>query len=1116
MAINEEARIPVYLNDEQAKSALKNLQNEADKWRKKMHEAMAGGDMKGMKDAEREMKKASKEASKFRKATFDTNQILNNLSTAKPKELKQAIRELTREQDKYNRGTKEYIAYGKKIRLVRAEMGKVTNELRAQRSLVGRVADGFNKYFGMATAVVASFAGATFTIKSATEAYAKHDDVLSDVMKTTGQTKEEVKELNKELTNIDTRTSRENLNKIAEEGGRIGIAKDEILDFVRVMDIANVALGDSFQGGTEEIANMLGKLKFLYKETKSMDLGKSYLSIASAINELGAEGVASEQNIAEFTTRIGALPSVLKPTIADTFALGAGFEESGIKAEIASRAYSIVLNRAATETDKFAAVMKMSTAEVEAMINTNPVDFFFAFAESLKGMNATETARTLDELKVNANGANKVIGAAANNTDRFRELLLLSNQAFGEANSVIEEFTVKNTNAQAKLEKARKVYADMQLELGERLAPAYASVIHKGSAMLKMLGATVEFLFDNRKALILAAVAIGSYTVAVNAANWATKIYNALTTAATAITKGFNTAVKTSPVGLIISLLTTAATAFYLFGQKADSAKKSQKEFNDEVARGNELLGQSKTLEERASIVKNLSKEQLETLKSDLAMQIREEENFHATLLQKLKKHLEDDSTLKELYERRNQAGLTEIQKININAQIAARQRMLSRELEDENKTNLQRLNNLKAHQARVAAELKTRPKDATEQTGGTPSTFPDLKKSLETAFAQEQNLLKEQFLQKTISQAQYNQALYVLEMAHLTAVRDLHIKNGEDITAIDSQILDKKLAWTKQIDAMLTTSETVSDKLLQEEGNMFDAIDKQMEKHVADYKKAADDKADATIDSERRAFEFEQEINDARQDLKAEYINAVGEVSGALSSMFEEGSAAQIAMLAIEKAAAIAQIIFQTGIANAKAVAASPLTAGQPWVTINTVSAGASIAAIVATTVGQISKSNKNKKTKGMADGGFAGHTGPGGKYEEAQLVQLHKDEYVLPKEGTQNPQIRPIIDIMEIARRNGSLARLDLRQIVQAIPAKQYAQGGFASTPAGSTSYSPPLGGDAAGRGGNTDPELTALIRENIKTMKELQKLKVSLSLETFEREHGKYINIKQTSGL
>ena len=57
--INQEARIPVYINDEQAKSALKNLQAEADKWRKKMFEAMSTGDLKNMKEAERELKKVN-------------------------------------------------------------------------------------------------------------------------------------------------------------------------------------------------------------------------------------------------------------------------------------------------------------------------------------------------------------------------------------------------------------------------------------------------------------------------------------------------------------------------------------------------------------------------------------------------------------------------------------------------------------------------------------------------------------------------------------------------------------------------------------------------------------------------------------------------------------------------------------------------------------------------------------------------------------------------------------------------------------------------------------------------------------------------------------------------
>lgn len=262
------------------------------------------------------------------------------------------------------------------------------------------------------------------------------------------------------------------------------------------------------------------------------------------------------------------------------------------------------------------------------------------------------------------------------------------------------------------------------------------------------------------------------------------------------------------------------------------------------------------------------------------------------------------------------------------------------------------------------------------------------------------------------------------------------------------------------------------------------------------------------------KELEFEQEIAAARQDLNAEYIDAVGQIAGALSSMFEEGSAAQLAMLAIEKAAAIAQIIFQTGIANAKATAASPLTFGQPWVTINTVAAAASIAGIVATTVGQVSKSNKNKKAKSMADGGFAGYTGPGNKYDKKQLVQLHADEWVAPKEARQNPDVRQFIDIFEIARRSGQLARLNLSQIMQAIPSRSYAQGGY-----GSSSTLPPTGGVPAASGGgglSSNSELKQIIAENTKAMKALQNLKVYTSIEDINVGQKNYSRMQQTRGL
>ena len=154
--INEEARIPVYLNDEQAKSALKNLQAEADKWRKKMHEAMAAGDPKGVKTAERELKKAQKAASQLKKETFDVNKVLNNLSSASVVDLRKTLSVLKKEQSGLNRNTKEYIALQRRIDAVRGEFKKVNGQLVQQQGILSKLkgaAGGLLPAFGLAAIV---------------------------------------------------------------------------------------------------------------------------------------------------------------------------------------------------------------------------------------------------------------------------------------------------------------------------------------------------------------------------------------------------------------------------------------------------------------------------------------------------------------------------------------------------------------------------------------------------------------------------------------------------------------------------------------------------------------------------------------------------------------------------------------------------------------------------------------------------------------------------------------------------------------------------------------------------------------------------------------------------
>jgi hypothetical protein len=119
--------------------------------------------------------------------------------------------------------------------------------------------------------------------------------------------------------------------------------------------------------------------------------------------------------------------------------------------------------------------------------------------------------------------------------------------------------------------------------------------------------------------------------------------------------------------------------------------------------------------------------------------------------------------------------------------------------------------------------------------------------------------------------------------------------------------------------------------------------------------KKYADQRTaivESEIATERAAMQAKHEINMAYLGLFQQFGNLLGQIAG-------KNKGLAIAGVVISQAAAIGQIIAQTAIANAKSVAASPLTAGMPWVAINTISAGLSIASTIAGAVKSIQQIN-------------------------------------------------------------------------------------------------------------------------------------------------------------
>lgn len=548
--------------------------------------------------------------------------------------LNREVRTLSRELRNLTPGTEEFQQRAAQLREAQAHFNRVRDEINQVNGAINQTATSTSRFGdivrgvftgNLITGFFSSFVGKA---RESVDELLKISDLMTGVEKTTGLASEQVRELWNEFDELNTRTSKQELLNIAQIGGRLGITdKEQIKEFTEQIDKIYVALGDSFQGGLEEVTTKVGKLKNLFEETRNQNYGEALNAIGSALNELGANGSSSEQNITDFATRIGALPAVLKPSIEKTLGLGAAFEESGIDAEVASSGYSRFMSVAGNNIAAFAKQMKLTTKEASELFNTHPEEFFIRFGESMKGLGAEQTAGVLKGLKLNTLEVQKALGTAGDNADRFRSLMNLSGQAMQDGTSIQNEFNKVNENTAAIWEKIKKVFAEtftsdtMAQWFGGliKLLGWLTGVTSKAGDGVKVFRDRIAFL---AKAIVVCTTAVVSYRAAVYLSTVTTKaawqqtiLYNAamkVANATTALWKGtvlllsaakatltgntirataamrtFNLVTKMNPWGLLLGAITAVVTALVLFSNKQKEVNLQLKIQNDAIKEAN-------------------------------------------------------------------------------------------------------------------------------------------------------------------------------------------------------------------------------------------------------------------------------------------------------------------------------------------------------------------------------------------------------------------------------------------------------------------------------------------------------------------------------------------------
>ena len=153
--------------------------------------------------------------------------------------------------------------------------------------------------------------------------------------------------------------------------------------------------------------------------------------------------------------------------------------------------------------------------------------------------------------------------------------------------------------------------------------------------------------------------------------------------------------------------------------------------------------------------------------------------------------------------------------------------------------------------------------------------------------------------------------------------------------------------------------------------------------------------------ETNKKVIENEKIVSEAKNAIQNQQLdNVVGGI-GILKGVFEKNKAIQKGLLIAENAAGIAKIIINTMAGNAKAVAASPLTAGQPFVAANTIGAGISIASSIAATAKGLAALGG-----GSAGGGSSMGSAPTTAAPQFNVVGQGGANQLAQTIGTQNQQ--------------------------------------------------------------------------------------------------------------
>ncbi|MEI6153782.1 MAG: hypothetical protein WCQ90_06830, partial [Deltaproteobacteria bacterium] len=301
----------------------------------------------------------------------------------------------------------------------------------------------------------------------------------------------------------------------------------------------------------------------------------------------------------------------------------------------------------------------------------------------------------------------------------------------------------------------------------------------------------------------------------------------------------------------------------------------------------------------------------------------------------------------------------------------------------------------------------------------------------------------------------------------------------NEEIAGLKKRLVDivgfsaDEVILRETINDLIEEKTTAHNKVISDL-NTASALEIQMDKALFDEAKAVTDSEKFAAERELAQAQYEQELADAkgnarkieqaerkhsdnlikikrneqarRSEIEGVVLDSAYNMFGALVELVGKETALGKALFAFQQAAAIGKIIVNTAVANSAALAEFPGPVGIALVVMNTISAAAGIANVVAQTAATFKGGDSTGGKKGKQSGGYADSSSS----DSDPVGVYHANEFIASAPAVRNRTVKPVLDVIDIAQRTGTIKNLNLAGVLSG----SRKSGGYASPGAGSSS--------------------------------------------------------------